>query len=98
MFYRHLQPGNPDRQRLILAISLAFLLLSVVTLVTIHLNAQDQPSAQKPKEEPPPAAGGPGNDVGPYAIPKKKEEPPEPPPEKPKKIEGMPDYSLRVDV
>ena len=32
------------------------------------------------------------------AIPKKKEEPPAPPPERPKKIEGMPDYSLQVDV
>ncbi len=56
-------------------------------------------SQQKPAETPPPEAGGPGNDVGPYAIPKKKEEaPPPPPPEKPKKIEGMPDYSIQVDV
>jgi VWFA-related protein len=31
-------------------------------------------------------------------VPKKKEEPPAPPPERPKKIEGMPDYSLKVDV
>ena len=54
-------------------------------------------SQQKPAE-PPPAAGGPGSEVGPYAIPAKKEEPPPPPPDKPKKIEGMPDYSIRVDV
>jgi len=65
--------------------------------------AQDQssqpPSQQNPnKQDAPPDAGGPGSDVGPYAIPKKKDEPPPPAPEKPKKIEGMPDYSIKVDV
>jgi VWFA-related protein len=63
------------------------------------LVAQDQSAPAKGQQEPPPAAGGPQTDVGPYAIPKKKDEPPPPPPpEKPKKIEGMPDYSIRVDV
>jgi VWFA-related protein len=65
------------------------------------LLAQDQaPSTNDNpnQQETPPEAGGPQNDVGPYAIPKKKEEPPAPPPERPKKIEGMPDYSIRVDV
>ena len=57
-------------------------------------NTQQNPNTQTP----PPEAGGPGGDVGPYAVPKKKEEPPPPPPEKPKKIEGMPDYSINVDV
>src|ERR1700734_2242129 len=62
--------------------------------------AQDQGSSapSKGQTEPPDAAGGPQNDVGPYAIPKKKDEPPPPPPERPKKVEGMPDYSLHVDV
>lgn len=68
--------------------------------------AQTQPSQQAPAstqqnpnaQAPPPEAGGPGGDVGPYAVPKKKEEPPPPPPEKPKKIEGMPDYAINVDV
>jgi VWFA-related protein len=62
--------------------------------------AQDQGSSAPAKgQEPPDAAGGPQSDVGPYAIPKKKDEPPPPPPtEKPKKVEGMPDYSIRVDV
>ena len=60
---------------------------------------QQPPASQNPnQQQAPPEAGGPGNEVGPYAIPKKKEEPPPPPPEKPKKIEGMPDYSIRVDV
>ena len=57
------------------------------------------PAAQQPgSQEPPPAAGGPQGDIGPTAIPKKKETPPEPPPPKPKAPEGVPDYSLRVDV
>jgi VWFA-related protein len=68
--------------------------------------AQDQ-SSQPPaqtqqnpnKQDAPPDAGGPGGDIQPYAIPKKGEQPPPPPPpEKPKKIEGMPDYSIRVEV
>lgn len=63
--------------------------------------AQDSSSQQQnPNQQPaPPEAGGPqGGELGPYAIPKKKEEPPPPPPEKPKKIEGMPDYSIKVAV
>jgi len=62
--------------------------------------SQSQPSQQNPnQQEAPPEAGGPNSDTGPYAIPKKGEEaPPPPPPERPKKIEGMPDYSIHVDV
>src|SRR5256885_13899770 len=65
-------------------------------------SAQTQPPAtaqQKPSEAPPAEAGGPQGDVGPYAVPKKKEEaPPPPPPPAPKKVPGMPDYSIRVNV
>jgi VWFA-related protein len=61
-------------------------------------NGSQQPPANPNQQEAPPEAGGPQNDVGPYVIPKKKEEPPPPAPEKPKKIENMPDYSIRVDV
>ena len=64
-----------------------------------------QPSSQtsdngKPKQDVPAAAGGPTDNVGPYAIPKKKaEEPPPPPkPPAPKKLEDIPDYSLKVNV
>lgn len=67
--------------------------------------AQDQQTSQpsnsqqqQQQQETPPAAGGPSGDVGPYAIPKKKEAPPEPPPETPKKIEGLPNYSINVTV
>ena len=79
-------------------ISLLILVLGVLIGLAA---AQDQGSSapSKGQTEPPDAAGGPQNDVGPYAIPKKKDEPPPPPPpEKPKKIEGMPDYSIHVDV
>lgn len=89
------------RKKLIL-LSLALLVTIGVTTLAAGQNAQ-QPSsgqAQNPnKQETPPEAGGPQSDVGPYAIPKKKDEPPPPPPsDRPKKIEGMPDYSIKVDV
>src|SRR6201987_3123077 len=86
-------------------------LLLILTLLAFGWSVADlraQDSSQQPasgtsqnpnKQDAPADAGGPGGDVGPYAIPKKKDEPPPPPPsEKPKKIEGMPDYSIKVDV
>jgi len=82
---------------LALALSVGFATMGVAA-------AQDtsqQPPAPAPnpnQQDSPPAAGGPDSNAGPYAIPKKKEQPPEPPPERPKKIEGMPDYSINVDV
>ena len=83
------------------------LLLALFWGASAVLRAQDNPQSpqsstqqQNPNKQDAPAdAGGPTGDVGPYAIPKKKDEPPPPPPpEKPKKIEGMPDYSIKVDV
>jgi VWFA-related protein len=58
------------------------------------------PDNGKPKQEVPAEAGGPGDSVGPYANPKKtaNEPPPPPPPVTPKKLEGVPDYSLKVNV
>ncbi len=54
----------------------------------------------KPKQDVPAEAGGPTDNVGPYAIPRRKAEdaPTPPPPVSPKKIEDMPDYSLKVNV
>jgi VWFA-related protein len=89
-------PVRPAHTIPLMMLALLFLPLGVPGLL-----AQDQsePAASGQKQEAPPEAGGPQNDVGPYAIPKKKEEPPPPPPpSKPKKIEGMPDYSIKVDV
>ena len=87
---------NEYRRRGLTLISLVCLMLWIGQ--SLLLRAQDQPSNSPNKQDTPPEAGGPQSDVGPYAIPKKKEEPPAPPPEKPKKIEGMPDYSIRVNV
>jgi VWFA-related protein len=77
----------------------------VFAIVGSHTIARAQDTSRQPpapanpnKQDTPPAAGGPDSNVGPYAIPKKKEQPPEAPPERPKKIEGMPDYSIKVDV
>ncbi len=58
------------------------------------------PDNGKPKQDVPAEAGGPGDNVGPYAIPKKKAEdaPPPPPPVTPKKVDDLPDYSLKVNV
>src|SRR6476660_7628930 len=94
---RNLRPSA----RLLSTIPLMTLTLVMLALGTPGLMAQDQstPATNGQKQEAPPEAGGPQTDVGPYAIPKKKEEPPPPPPPaKPKKVEGMPDYSIKVDV
>src|SRR6202140_2586838 len=93
----HARLSASSRKRMIL------LMLAVLFVVTKVIPAQAQDTSQQApanpnKQEAPPEAGGPQNDVGPYVIPKKKEEPPPPAPEKPKKIENMPDYSIKVDV
>ena len=69
------------------------------------VSAQDQqpasptPDNGKPKQEAPAEAGGPTDNVGPYAIPKKKtDDAPPPPPVAPKRVEDIPDYSLKVNV
>lgn len=86
-------------------------LFVLVPCLTLQGMAQDQSQNQapaqqqtndngKPRQDAPAEAGGPGGDVGPYSIPKKnpEEAPPPPPPPTPKKVEGMPDYSIRVNA
>ncbi len=62
-------------------------------------DSSGQQSGQK--QAAPPEAGGPESDSGPYAIPKvnpdRQPGPPAPPPA-PKPTEGMPSYSINVDV
>ncbi|MGO9124922.1 MAG: VWA domain-containing protein [Terriglobales bacterium] len=73
--------------------------MGTIAATALSMQAQDQPASSSGQQTPaPPEAGGPQSDVGPYAIPKKKEEPPPPPPIKPKKVEGMGDYSIQVNV
>ena len=101
MLSHHFQQLCSWLRRRFIAIALLALALEVLVWQAVPLRAQDQPApapASPQKQEVPPEAGGPQSDVGPMAIPKKKEEPPPPPPERPKKIENMPDYSIRVDV
>lgn len=77
----------------------AALAVGTVTAPALWTQAQDQPPAGSGQQTPaPPDSGGPQGDIGPYAIPKKKEEPPPPPPVKPKRIEGLGDYSIQVNV
>jgi len=60
---------------------------------------QNQSQQQQPADQTAPEAGGPGNDNGPIAIPKKgAPAPPPPPPPAPKNPPGLSNYSLRVDV
>jgi VWFA-related protein len=105
MFSGRLPQRNRGRSivaKLLLLLGFALLLAAVLGACALAQNTNQgttqQPPANPNKQETPPEAGGPQSDTGPYVVPKKKEEPPPPAPEKPKKIEGMPDYSIRVDV
>src|SRR5437763_14067750 len=64
-------------------------------------HGSQQPTGQQQNQQnSPPEAGGPQGDIGPIAVPKKKVEEPrkEEVPKPPKKVEGMPDFSIRVNV
>jgi len=96
---------NPKQARAFMPRVVSYTLLlalvsGVAATAALPLLAQDQsPPANGQQTQPPPEAGGPNGDVGPYAIPKKKDEPPPPPPPtKPKAVEGMPDYSIQINV
>jgi VWFA-related protein len=92
---------SPFGKRVILLAFALFWMTAATFSPSSLAQAQDtsqQPPANPNKQDAPPEAGGPQNDVGPYVIPKKVEEPPPPAPEKPKKIENMPDYSITVNV
>lgn len=91
---------NPVAPKLLLALTFVAW-TGFRTGLSAQEGGQQLPSNRQPnpnQQEAPPEAGGPGNDVGPYVIPKKTEEAPPPAPERPKRIEGMPDYSIKVDV
>ncbi len=83
---------------------LAILLLFVFALCTLTptlSRAQSQSDQGPTTDNQAPEAGGPSGDTGPMAIPKKKDEAPperERTPSAPKNPEGMPDFSIRVDV
>ena len=98
----HIASSIISSKRLTLLVFALLLIVGLAPLTSAQDSAQKPPANQAPanpnQQDTPPAAGGPQSDVGPYVVPKKKEEPPAPPPERPKRIEGMPDYSIKVDV
>jgi VWFA-related protein len=84
------------------ALACTLALLFAVSPASAQDQTQTPPPANdngKPKQDAPAEAGGPGGDIGPYAIPRKNpdEAPPPPPPPTPKKVEGLPDYSIKVN-
>ena len=105
--FRHIPLPKPLAQRLLFALACAALLAATLpaSAQSQQSDPQQSPPAStqgdngKPKQDAPAEAGGPTSDV-PYAIPKKNPEAP-PPPQTPataKKVEGLPDYSLKVNV
>jgi VWFA-related protein len=114
MFNRRIKKTLAEQSAKQTAMALGWMACLGLVLGTLPLQAQTQPSPDqsqtppaaqtqdngKPKQDVPAEAGGPGDNVGPYAIPKKKEgdAAPPPPPVTPKKIDNMPDYSLKVNV
>src|ERR1022692_4139937 len=92
------------QNRPMLALIVSFVLLAGGTSVyaqdPTQAPAQDNTqNNSKPKQDVPAEAGGPTDNVGPYAIPKKNpDEAPPPPSNTPNKVEGMPDYSIKVNV
>ena len=92
--------------QVMLAAAVALILVSAMS--PAHAQSQtDQSQTQpqngdngKPKQEVPPDAGGPTGSIGPYTIPKKNpdEAPPPPPPPTARSVEGMPDYSIKLNV
>jgi VWFA-related protein len=91
-------PAAFCKRVILLALVLGWMIAAAFPARSQAQGTPQQPPANPNQQETPPEAGGPQNDVGPYVIPKKKDEPPPPAPEKPKKIENMPDYSIKVDV
>ena len=84
----------------------ALLFVALAALMSAPMSwaqSQSPPQTPPPQDQPAPDAGGPSADSGAIALPKKKENPDDTPPPAPaapkfKNPEGMPNYSLRVDV
>ncbi len=107
-----LECGKGRRTRTILGLAIGLALICGSLPVEAQDQQSQTPATQtpsqppsqaqdngKPKQDVPDEAGGPTDSVGPYAIPKKKvEDAPPPPPVAPKRLEDVPDYSLKVNV
>jgi len=83
--------------------AIAFLYLAPVGLAQGQQGASQQPANDQQNQQNPnstPEAGGPKGDIGPIAVPKTGEQPPpkKDQPTKPKPVEGMPNFSISVNV
>jgi len=97
-----------SRTALMLAVSLPLLCVVPPACAQSQSQAAPQDKIQdktqdtgKPKQDVPAEAGGPTDNVGPYAIPKKNPEaapPPPPPRAAAPPVEGLSDYSIKVNV
>jgi VWFA-related protein len=91
---------------------LLILFLAITAIVSLAPMAQAQNGQSQPNASPTPAAtptpsnapaeaGGPQGDIGPIAVPKKKDKDEEPKrdeaPKTPKKVEGLENFSMRVN-
>jgi VWFA-related protein len=99
------QSRSGNFTRLVLLAASLFLVSAIPTFAQGQSPApppsQPQDNNGKPKQDAPSEAGGPTGDIGPYSIPKKNPEatpPPQPPPASVPKVEGLPDYSIKVNV
>ncbi len=86
---------------LVFCLVMAASVLLAQTPAATPQDSTSQQNANPGQQPPPPEAGGPQSDTGPYALPKvdtdKQPARPAPPPS-PKPTEGMPSYSINVDV
>ncbi len=113
MFFDRLITNRHSRFQSFTRLALAFAASSLLFSGSTAASAQDQSQAPpqqgtpqdqnngKPRQDVPPEAGGPTDSVGPYSIPKKNPDeapPPPPPPPAAPKVEGLPDYSIKVNV
>jgi len=90
---------------LLLLLCLVFVTLAGAPLSVAQTQPQPQTQTQQPQQpdQAAPDSGGPGADSGAIALPKRKEKPEDVPPPAPaepkiKNPEGMPNYSLRIEV
>lgn len=72
----------------------------VLTAQTPSAQTSQQPANNQQNQNTTGESGGPRGDIGPIAVPKTGDNPPEKKdvPQKPKKVEGMPDFSINVSV
>ncbi len=97
-----MRPSFPVRRCFLRAV-LFVLLAALAAAPIVRAQSTPNPPASPQPDQAAPDAGGPGGDSGVIALPKKKEAPADVPPPAPaapkvKNPEGMPNFSLRVDV